>query len=156
MLAVGSHSTIVTGKGVWGMEKRDFRVDKRSVGIFRFACPTQLPSFVDFFIAQSHTGYRPFQCPECLQNFSEAATLQQHKRRHTQESRCISEIRTGTCWLSTLEPYKCDFPGCGKCFAITGALTIHKRVHNGHKPFKCIYCNRCAECWFLVCPTSEN
>lgn len=40
------------------------------------------------------------------------------------------------------EPYVCDFPGCGKSFAITGALTIHKRTHNGHKPFKCTYCDR--------------
>jgi len=40
------------------------------------------------------------------------------------------------------EPYVCDFPGCGKSFAITGALTIHKRTHNGHKPFKCTYCER--------------
>lgn len=34
---------------------------------------------------QSHTGHRPFQCSICQQNFSEAATLQQHMRRHTQE-----------------------------------------------------------------------
>ncbi|KAF5331476.1 hypothetical protein D9758_015497 [Tetrapyrgos nigripes] len=34
------------------------------------------------------------------------------------------------------------FPGCGKSFAITGALTIHKRTHNGHKPFKCTFCER--------------
>ncbi|KAG8731182.1 Zinc finger protein ZIC 5 [Ceratobasidium sp. 428] len=46
-------------------------------------------------------------------------------RRHTQE-----------------KPYICDFPGCGKAFAITGALTIHKRTHNGDKPFKCKYCDR--------------
>lgn len=39
---------------------------------------------------QSHTGYRPFQCTLCLQNFSEAATLQQHMRRHTQESECAT------------------------------------------------------------------
>ena len=36
---------------------------------------------------QSHTGHRPFQCQICQQNFSEAATLQQHMRRHTQESK---------------------------------------------------------------------
>lgn len=41
-----------------------------------------------------------------------------------------------------LEPYKCDYPGCEKSFAITGALTIHKRIHNGHKPFKCKFCDR--------------
>ncbi|KAF5362573.1 hypothetical protein D9756_002491 [Leucocoprinus leucothites] len=46
---------------------------------------------------QSHTGYRPFQCPECLQNFSEAATLQQHIRRHTQESECISFLSAYFC-----------------------------------------------------------
>lgn len=45
------------------------------------------------------------------------------------------------CHCST-EPYMCDFPGCGKSFAITGALTIHKRTHNGDKPFKCTYCDR--------------
>ncbi|KAL4063124.1 hypothetical protein J3A83DRAFT_4107099 [Scleroderma citrinum] len=74
---------------------------------------------------QSHTGHRPFQCKICLQNFSEAATLQQHMRRHTQE-----------------KPYVCDHPGCGKAFAITGALTIHKRTHNGLRPFKCSYCDK--------------
>ena len=41
------------------------------------------------------------------------------------------------------EPYVCDVPGCGKAFAIAGALTIHKRTHNGDKPFKCTYCDRC-------------
>ncbi|KAJ2968835.1 hypothetical protein NUW54_g13104 [Trametes sanguinea] len=73
----------------------------------------------------SHTGHRPFQCSVCHQHFSEAATLAQHMRRHTQE-----------------KPYVCDFPGCGKAFAIAGALTIHKRIHNGSKPFKCTYCDR--------------
>ena len=42
----------------------------------------------------------------------------------------------------TLEPYVCDFPGCGKAFAIAGGLRIHKRVHNGEKPFKCSECGR--------------
>lgn len=37
-------------------------------------------------VFQSHTGHRPFQCKICQQYFSEAATLQQHMRRHTQES----------------------------------------------------------------------
>ena len=36
----------------------------------------------------------------------------------------------------------CDFPDCGKAFAIAGGLRIHKRVHNGEKPFKCSECGR--------------
>jgi hypothetical protein len=35
---------------------------------------------------QAHTGHRPFKCQQCDQFFSEAATLQQHVRRHTNES----------------------------------------------------------------------
>jgi hypothetical protein len=34
-----------------------------------------------------HTGHKPFRCELCNQHFSEAATLQQHKRRHTHESK---------------------------------------------------------------------
>jgi hypothetical protein len=47
---------------------------------------------------------------------------------------------------SCSEPYACDFPGCGKSFAIMGALTIHKRIHNGLKPFKCPHCDRRVPC----------
>ncbi|KAH8832653.1 hypothetical protein DL96DRAFT_669965 [Flagelloscypha sp. PMI_526] len=74
---------------------------------------------------QSHTGHKPFMCDICQQCFSEAATLQQHMRRHTRERPCV-----------------CDFPGCKKTFATTGALTIHKRIHDGVKPFKCTYCDK--------------
>ena len=98
-------------------------------------------------VTQSHTGHRPFQCSVCHQNFSEAATLAQHMRRHTRESGSpISDFspvsRCPDRPAPFAEPYACDFPGCGKAFAIAGALTIHKRTHNGSKPFKCSYCER--------------
>ncbi|EKM49933.1 uncharacterized protein PHACADRAFT_166508 [Phanerochaete carnosa HHB-10118-sp] len=92
---------------------------------------------------QSHTGHRPFQCSICQQNFSEAATLAQHMRRHTQESAYpLLPLYLDILIITSPEPYVCDYPGCGKSFAITGALTIHKRTHNGEKPFKCTFCER--------------
>jgi hypothetical protein len=96
---------------------------------------------------KSHTGHRPFQCSICEQKFSEAATLQQHIRRHTQESKLFFSSPAFLLrleFLYFLEPYVCDYPGCNKSFAITGALTIHKRTHNGIKPFRCSYCDKYA------------
>ena len=59
-----------------------------------------------------------------------------HKRVRT------SEWTSKLAFTSFLEPYECDHPGCGKRFAIMGALTIHKRMHNGDKPFKCPQCDK--------------
>ncbi|CDZ97372.1 zinc finger protein 169 [Phaffia rhodozyma] len=66
---------------------------------------------------QSHTNHKPFVCELCNQTFSEAATLQQHIRRHSNES-------------------------CDKAFALIGSLTIHKRTHDGIKPFRCSFCDK--------------
>jgi hypothetical protein len=78
-------------------------------------------------------------------------------RRHTQESELVS-MWPKTCFYRCFhcaEPYKCDYPGCEKSFAITGALTIHKRMHNGHKPFKCKFCDRFA-CPSRLSPSALN
>jgi hypothetical protein len=50
---------------------------------YRFSYSLSFPLITHI---QSHTGHRPFECPDCGQHFSEAATLQQHQRRHTAES----------------------------------------------------------------------
>jgi hypothetical protein len=50
----------------------------------------------------------------------------------------------------------CDYPGCNKSFAITGALTIHKRMHNGDKPFRCTYCDKYATLSFVPFLTTDH
>lgn len=71
------------------------------------------------------------------------------RRQQPYSNTCVGIRKKVSCVLPPpissqlfLEPYKCDYPGCEKSFAITGALTIHKRIHNGHKPFKCKFCDR--------------
>lgn len=95
------------------------------------------------------------------------------RRQRRYSSICVG-IRKKVCLLSYLvyasaldpynqstEPYVCDFPGCSKAFAIAGALTIHKRTHNGLKPFKCTYCDRyveysCVQCFRAVCSYTRS
>ncbi|XP_018012484.1 LOW QUALITY PROTEIN: zinc finger protein ZIC 4-like [Hyalella azteca] len=50
----------------------------------------------------------------------------------------IARVHTGE------KPFPCPFPGCGKVFARSENLKIHKRTHTGEKPFKCEYegCDR--------------
>ena len=42
-----------------------------------------------------------------------------------------THVHTGT------RPHSCTFPGCGKEFIQTSALTVHTRVHTGEKPHCC-------------------
>ena len=42
-----------------------------------------------------------------------------------------THVHTGT------RPHTCTFPGCGKQFIQTSALTVHSRVHTGEKPHVC-------------------
>ena len=75
---------------------------------------------------------------EFLRGRDVAAT---HAAAHTRE--CVSfRVDADLVIHQVPGPYECDHPGCGKRFAIMGALTIHKRMHNGDKPFKCPRCDK--------------
>ncbi|KAG9249844.1 uncharacterized protein F5Z01DRAFT_640816 [Emericellopsis atlantica] len=72
---------------------------------------------------QTHTGFKPMECPYCGMRLSAKQALDQHVRTHTNE-----------------HPYKCHFPKCSKAFKQHSALTMHLRTHTGVKPLQCDIC----------------
>ena len=60
-----------------------------------------------------------------MQSFGRKSDLIRHHHTHT-----------GT------RNHKCHFPGCGKTFIQTSALTVHIRTHTGEKPHECHMCSK--------------
>ncbi|KAI5370517.1 putative Zinc finger C2H2-type [Septoria linicola] len=72
----------------------------------------------------SHTGYKPFQCPSCVQAFVTKDQLDKHLTTHT-----------------GAKDFVCNWPGCGRSFAVKHALDGHMNsVHLKAKKHVCPHC----------------
>jgi hypothetical protein len=66
------------------------------------------------------------ECSVCKKTFSTLGNMRNHYLTIHQDYR----------------PYICDYPGCNKKYSISSRYQVHKRTHEGKKPFLCQICNK--------------
>ncbi len=75
---------------------------------------------------QNSSQNKKNECSVCKKVFSTLGNMRNHYLTIHQDYR----------------PYVCDYPGCNKKYSISSRYQVHRRTHEGKKPFLCQICNK--------------
>lgn len=81
-------------------------------------------SMVQRYQQRCHSALKPYECPECGLVFKHYSVMEDHRRKHTDNTRS----------------HLCNI--CGKTFKYSSLLHQHQYLHTGQKPFRCPECGK--------------
>ena len=85
---------------------------------------------------------KEFKCGKCGDVFTKLNELQQHTKKHQQESLVLIKKGTKKSTESSeiIKFHQCQY--CSKAFSTNSQLNRHVRYHIGEKPYQCQYCSK--------------